>query len=126
MAIDDITERKRIEQALGESERFLQSTLDALSSHIAILDEKGEIVAVNATWNRFAAANGGKPDACGVGSNYLDVCARTSPSSAEADSAAEGIRQAIAGTRDEFSLEYPCHSPEQKRWFVLRVTHFGG
>ncbi len=125
VAIDDITERKRIEQALGESERFLQSTLDALSSHIAILDEKGEIVAVNATWNRFAAANGGKPDACGVGSNYLDVCARTSPSSAEADSAAEGIRQAIAGTRDEFSLEYPCHSPEQKRWFVLRVTHFG-
>jgi PAS domain S-box-containing protein len=122
---EDVTERRRIEQALGESERFLQSTLGALSSHIAILDEKGEIVAVNAAWNRFAAANGGKPDACGVGSNYLEVCARASPSSAEADSAAEGIRQAIAGTRDEFSFEYPCHSPEQKRWFVLRVTRFG-
>jgi PAS domain S-box-containing protein len=125
VAIDDITERKRVEQALGESERFLQSTLGALSSHIAILDEKGEIVAVNAAWQRFAAANGGKPVACEVGSNYLDACARTSPSSAEADAAAEGIRQAIAGTRDEFSLEYPCHSPEQKRWFVLRVTRFG-
>ena len=121
---EDITERKRVEQAIRESQRFLQSTLDALSSHIAILDEKGEIVAVNAAWNRFAAANGGNPDACGVGSNYLEVCRRASPSSAEANPAAEGIRQAIAGTLDEFSLEYSCHSPEQRRWFVMRVTRF--
>ena len=26
--------------------------------------------------------------------------------------------------RDEFKLEYPCHSPEKDRWFVLRVTRF--
>jgi PAS domain S-box-containing protein len=122
----DVTERKRSEQAIRESQRFLQSTLDALSSNIAILDEKGEIVAVNAAWNRFAAANGGDPDACGVGSNYLEVCRRASPSSAEANSAAEGIRQAIAGALEEFSLEYSCHSPEQKRWFVMRVTRFAG
>ena len=122
----DITERKRGEQAIRESQRFLQSTLDALSSNIAILDEKGEIVAVNAAWHRFAAANGGDPDACGVGSNYLEVCRRASPSSAEANSAAEGIRQAIAGAPEDFSLEYSCHSPEQKRWFVMRVTRFAG
>jgi PAS domain S-box-containing protein len=123
---EDITERKRSEQAIRESERFLQSTLDALSSHIAILDEKGEIVAVNAAWQRFAAANGGNPGSCGVGSNYLEVCREASARDAEASAAAEGICQAIAGARDEFSLEYPCHSPEQKRWFVLRVTRFAG
>jgi PAS domain S-box-containing protein len=98
--------------------------LDALSSHVAILDEKGEIVSVNAAWHRFAAANGGTLNACEVGSNYLEVCERASLGSAEANSAAQGIRQAIAGSRDEFSLEYPCHGPEQKRWFVMRVTPF--
>src|SRR5258707_15121932 len=36
---NDITERKRSEAALQESERFLRTTLDALSAHIAILDE---------------------------------------------------------------------------------------
>ncbi len=120
----DISERQRAEQVIRESERFLHSTLDALSSHVAILDEKGEIVSVNAAWHRFAAANGGTLNACEVGSNYLEVCQRASSSSAEANSAAEGIRQAIAGSRDEFSLEYPCHDPEQKRWFVMKVTPF--
>ncbi|MGO9271395.1 MAG: PAS domain S-box protein [Terriglobia bacterium] len=121
---EDITERKYVEEAILESERFLQSTLNALSSHIAILDEKGEIVAVNAAWQCFAAANGGSPYGCGVGSNYLQVCERASASCAEAKSAAEGIRQAIAGAWEEFSFEYSCHSPEEKRWFVMRVTRF--
>jgi PAS domain S-box-containing protein len=120
----DITERKQIEQAIQQSEHFLQSTLDALSSHVAILDASGEIVAVNAAWDRFAAANGGRLLACGVGSNYLAVCSEASPSSAEARAAAEGIQRIITGTLGEFSLEYSCHSPQQKRWFVLRVTPF--
>ena len=124
-AIRDITERQRGEQSIRESQRFLQLTLDALSSHVAILDEKGEIVAVNAAWHRFAAANGGNPVACGVGSNYLEVCRRAASESADASFAAKGIQQAIAGASDEFSIEYSCHSPEEKRWFVLRVTRFG-
>jgi PAS domain S-box-containing protein len=118
----DITQRKQAEAAIRESEHFLQATLDALSSHLAIVDEKGEIVAVNAAWRRFAAANGGELAACGVGSNYLDVCDRAS--GAEARVAAEGIRQTIAGALDDFSVEYPCHSLEEKRWFVMRATPF--
>ena len=26
----------------------------------------------------------------------------------------------------EFSLEYPCHSPKEKRWFIARVIRFPG
>ena len=121
---EDITERKRSEQAIRDSEHFLQSTLDALSSHIAILDEEGRIVAVNVAWRRFAVANGGNLEVCGVGRNYLEVCRKASANTTDADSAAEGVRQTIAGTLDDFSFEYPCHSTEQKRWFVMRVTRF--
>ncbi len=30
----------------------------------------------------------------------------------------------IAGEQNDFYLEYPCHSPSEKRWFGLRVTPF--
>lgn len=120
----DITDRKQAEQSILQSQRFLQSALDALSSEVAILNQGGEILAVNAAWHRFAIANGGDPIVCGVGSNYLDVCKKVSGTCAEAASAAEGIRQMIAGGPDKFSIEYPCHGPNENRWFVMRVTPF--
>ena len=122
--IVDISERKRAEQAVRESERFLHSTLNALSSHVAIVDETGTIVAVNAAWRRFAGMNGCEMTACEIGSNYLEVCAKASSSCDDAKAAADGIQRALAGSEEEFTLEYPCHSPEQKRWFVMRVTPF--
>ena len=39
---------------------------------------------------------------------------------------AAGIRAVMAGEREDFFLEYPCHSPLEKRWFVARVTRFPG
>ena len=32
----------------------------------------------------------------------------------------------LAGTREQFTLEYPCHSPAEKRWFLMQVTQFSG
>ncbi len=123
----EITERKRAEEMLRESERFLQSTLDALSKHIAILNSDGEIIAANAVWKAFALANAGTLEACGVGSNYLAVCAAARGDSAQgAADVAEGIRAVLAGHRIRFELEYPCHSPTEERWFSMRVTRFSG
>ncbi len=31
----------------------------------------------------------------------------------------------LRGETPEFSLEYPCHSPTEKRWFRMMVTHAG-
>ncbi len=123
----DITERRRVETALVESERFLQSTLDALSSHIAILDEEGTIVEVNGAWDRFASGNQFSGSRRGVGDNYLTVCdAAAGNFSTEAPVVAAGIRDIIAGRRTAFELEYPCHSPRERRWFTVRVTRFEG
>jgi PAS domain S-box-containing protein len=122
----DITESKRTESALLESKRFLRSTLDALSSHIAILDEHGTITEVNAAWNRFAIENHFS-DGHGMGDNYLRVCdSAAGVYSEEARTVADGIRAIIAGQRDEFKLEYRCHSPQEKRWFIVRATRFPG
>lgn len=115
------------EAAAIESRRFLQSTLDALSAHIAILDEHGTIVEVNDAWENFARGNRGDANVLGVGANYLAACdTATGASAHEATAAARGIRDVMARALDAFSLEYPCHSPDERRWFVMRVTRFSG
>jgi hypothetical protein len=38
---------------------FWQATLDTLDMRLAVLDAEGLIVATNASWDRFAAANAG-------------------------------------------------------------------
>ncbi|RYX84623.1 response regulator [bacterium] len=103
----------------------LQATLDSLSAHIAIIDSEGTIIAVNSAWRRFAGNNGFCGADCGLGANYLLVCQQATGADAEeAPLVAQGIREVLAGTRDEFYLEYPCHSPEELRWFSLRATRF--
>ncbi len=53
----DITERRQMDQALRGSREFAQSTIDALSSHLCVLDEAGTIIAVNQAWREFAESN---------------------------------------------------------------------
>lgn len=123
----DITERKYAEEALRQSERTLQSTLDGLSAHIANLDEHGNIIVINAAWKQFAALNGLTMNGYGLGQNYLEICdTATGDCSEEASAMAAGIRAVLAGQRDYFYLEYPCHGPDVQRWFAARVTRFHG
>ena len=118
-------ERTQTEQL--PSEEFARATLDGLSTHVAILDEAGEILAVNAAWRAFAGANPPVSGAFAEGANYLLVCDHASGDCAgEAGEAAAGIRAVLAGEREVFSLEYPCHAPDQPRWFNMRVTRFPG
>ena len=123
----EIAERKLAEGGLRQSKYFLQSTLDALSAHIAILDSEGRIIAVNEAWKNFALANQWSEQNSGAGVNYLEVCEKASGNcSAEAVEVARGIRKVISGHAAEFQLEYPCHGPAEKRWFIVRVTRFKG
>ena len=69
----DISERKRVENGLQESMRFAQSTIDALSAHVCVLDETGAILATNEAWRQFAKANPPLGPAQ-AGDNYLEVC----------------------------------------------------
>jgi PAS domain S-box-containing protein len=121
----DITDQKRVEDELIKSEIFAHATLDALSTNIAILNENGIIIAVNRAWREFALNNAMDISASCEGINYLGVCdSSDGANSDEAEQASSGIREIISGTQREFSLEYPCHSPEEKRWFNMLVTRF--
>jgi PAS domain S-box-containing protein len=105
-----------------EAEGFVRSALNAMSAHIAILDEDGTILEVNSAWRQFARDNGFRDPSYGVGTNYLAVCEAATVE--DAQSVARGIRQVMGLTTDEFYLEYPCHGPVERRWYVVRVTRF--
>jgi PAS domain S-box-containing protein len=123
----DITERKRAEQAVRESERFALGTLNALDSNIAILDENGEILSVNSAWRAFAFENMRNPLDVFEGVNYLAVCDAARGGWSEGAAAfAAGIRAVMAGELESYTQEYPCHSPSEQRWFVGKVTRFRG
>jgi hypothetical protein len=101
--------------------------LDALSAHIAILDKNGAILKTNLAWRKFADANRLQmlPDTSPI--NYLSVCDLAKGEfSEEAKIVAEGIRSVMDGEITEFLLDYPCHSPSEKRWFYMRVTRIPG
>jgi PAS domain S-box-containing protein len=131
----DITERVRTEQALRATRELVQSTMDALSSHICVLDETGTIIAVNRAWREFAEAN--RPKDCdeadadawrnrtGENVNYVGVCRRSKgENSTEAEEFADGIEAVLKGERNLYSKEYACHAPGVPRWFLGRVTRF--
>ena len=123
--VRDVTEQQRAQQAVEESRQFLQYSLDALSAHVAILDEAGTIIAVNKAWRQFADANDLNDPTYGVGTNYLDVCDNAAdPGSEGAEAVARGIRSALANRDNQFYLEYACHSPDEQRWFTVRLHGF--
>ncbi|MGA2651496.1 MAG: PAS domain S-box protein [Terracidiphilus sp.] len=133
---EDITERKRAEQAILASHEFVQSTIDALSSSMCVLDETGTIIEVNRTWKDFAVANRSVhfhecsefsqlQDQFGAGVSYLEACDRAVANGAvEAGDFAAGIRSLLHGDMEEFTKEYACHAPHERRWFVAKVTRF--
>jgi len=109
---------------LRHSEAAKQAAiLNALPAHIAVLDTKGVIVSANEAWRRLAGASAIQGPGYGVGLNYLAICdSARGDHSSEAHQTAAGIRSVLAGGVKSFSIEYPCHSTTEQRWFLLTVT----
>jgi len=125
--IGEIVERKNAHDALVESERFMQETINALPAHICVLDETGRIIAVNEAWNRFAENNAADLSCVSTGSNYLNVCDTASrQGDVQAAAIAEGIRAVLSGEQETFEHEYPCHSEFEQRWFLCKCKRFEG
>ncbi|MEX1165587.1 MAG: response regulator [Hydrogenophaga sp.] len=140
----DITERKRIETELSrfnndlekivaeqmrnviESERFARATLDALDARVAILDERGDILAVNLAW-RESGAQKSSLQTLREGQNYLRVCDDVCGLSSNGSRViATGIESVISGSLSDFLHEYACPNAADPRWFVCRVKRFPG
>lgn len=130
--LSDIATQKAAEESLRASfavqQRMAQrqaAILDALPAHLCVLDRDGVIVAVNRAWRQFARLplDAGINLTRDVGRNYLAICdAVQDDGRTLAQIVAAGLRDVLAGRRDAFTLEYPCHATEQQQWFRLIVA----
>lgn len=94
---------------------------DSIPEHIAIIKPDGRIKAVNAAWKNYAVINGGSFQQTCVGSNYLKICAESARTgNDDAAIVAQKLQKILQGSIKHFSYEYPCHSPSQRRWFVIK------
>jgi PAS domain S-box-containing protein len=109
--------------AHAQSRDFFQGTLDSLVAHIAVLDAEGEIIMTNRAWVRFATENGA--NASPGRQNYLAVSDAATGEETAVEASA-GLRGIISGALEEFSLEYPCHSPTRERWYLMHATRYTG
>ncbi len=119
----DVTEQVLARDALQDSEFFIKSILNSLTAQIAVLDGQGVIVAVNEAWKKFGRENDSPDPTDYLGSNYLSACeAAIEQGDPVARRVDQGIRAVLDGTETHFSMEYPCHSLKQKRWFSVGVV----
>lgn len=118
--------RARVAVGLEAAGRRLhEGILDAIDIQFAVLDLNGRIVATSAAWRRFAKTNGLDWESVESDINYLEICDRADGSHVgDAQATETGIRDVIAGRRRDFIYEYPCESPDERHWFLCRVSRF--
>lgn len=104
---------------------LFKEIVNSISAQVAIINSHGAIIDTNQAWQDFSVENGMPDDYDSIGSNYLTTCdCADSKEDEDLSKIAKGIRQVINGDLPEFITHYPCHSPTQKRWFILRVVPF--
>ncbi|OVE85129.1 PAS domain-containing sensor histidine kinase [Natronolimnobius baerhuensis] len=105
-----------------EPKTLIPAAVETLPINFAILDTDGTILYTNDAWQAFGKANDidAQPDT--IGTNYLEITRQAETETAQ--TAAAGLAEILTGERELFEFEYPCHSPETKRWFLMRAAQF--
>ncbi len=93
------------------------AALETLPITVAVIDADGKIVLTNRSWSEFGPAESTDH----VGDDYVET-ARIDDEHARR--AVDGLESLLDGERAEFTMEYPCHSPEQKQWFLMWANRF--
>lgn len=88
---------------------------------IAIISGDGEIVSINPAWQESAEKDGMADKACGLGSNYFEICEEAT-GDVDAEAMALGVRQVATGASRLFYREYPCDCGNSIRCIAARVA----
>ena len=125
--VTDISDRKRMEIDLRNSEQFKLAIINSLPANIAVIDQDGIILSVNDRWKQFhAAGHAMDQSSMDIGASYLEACQKAIPVKSNRDDSArkslDGIKDVLEGRRSFFSMDYPCHAPDRKQWFLMTAT----
>ena len=94
--------RRRAEKAMRESQRLLQSTIDALDARVALLDKKAPSSQSTNHGGHSPRPIGQDGVGDGVGRNYLEICEKAPPE--EARMVSKGMRRLLSGRTGRLPL----------------------
>ncbi len=112
----DVTDRRLDQQRLKRSLGLIQSSLDALTGRIAILDADGFIIAVNKAWRSFHPSGGVGDTQMELGANYLENC--------EIPALRDRLQNIAADGRNSFKVPYKLDTCGGSRWYQATVATF--
>lgn len=94
-----------------------QTLIDSFQENIALIRLDGTIYATNRAWKQFARENGATEEYSDIDQNYIEIL-RAAGSVDEA----EGIEAVLTQKVPFYDSSYACPSPQQERWYLMRVT----
>ena len=102
------------------SEVLLKDALDAMPQQIAVLGREGVILYANAAWEHSESS---PPLYARRGANYLEVCRAQCEMTEEAYSRQiySGLCNVLAGSSEQFSLEYAHLTDSGEKWFMVHI-----
>lgn len=122
LATFDVTAEKNAAEIVRAGAAFVRGVLDSLPEHVVVLDDLGNILAVNKPSDLLAIENGGALDATSVGLNYLDLCRNSIAAGAPHVLATiEGLEEVLNGSRPEIIAEYSSPAPGRDQWYQMHA-----
>lgn len=116
--------QRGVEQQLRLSEGLFAATLDTLAAAIAVLDERGRILVVNAAWSHFDDPSNPLVQGLGLGTDYGSVCVALSARPQGIGAVAHGILEVIQGTKERHLGDYMVLAEDPSRWYATTVSRF--
>jgi signal transduction histidine kinase len=123
-----ILARKHAELEVEESRELQRAIWSSLPSLMAVLDRKGQILAVNRAWLDDPRTNDASPAAhLGVGRNYLEAAREAVLAGVPgARDVLAAVQAALADTRELSEVEYKGVGRSSDRWFRLSAMALRG
>jgi two-component system NarL family sensor kinase len=97
-----------------------ESILDTVTANVAILNDEGEIIAVNDAWMQFVEFNELSVENYGIGLDYISFC--ESLNAPDASEARQGVRDLLAGEPGPLRYEYQIGLTNGPIWIRMTAT----
>jgi two-component system NarL family sensor kinase len=120
----DISERMIAVQTLEKTKGLLDSTLNALSAYVVILDEKGTILLVNQAWRQFLNRSGRFIPDDGIGASYKSLSVLPPISRGNMRRFSSGLERVLNGGAADFRCTFEASVGVDQRWYQIHAARF--
>jgi len=114
----------RSQRASEKAKDLLNATLDAMPTHVAILDREGRIVFVNASWRNFLTAASPSIPGHGIGAEYLQAGILGVIDRRHALALRVALAATLRGTTDQFRHTIRASMLVQDHWYQVSGVRF--